>query len=186
MERFRNKKGHFVKKSTFKKAANCFKIRQPTGQITLDDALSLLECSDAENSCTATNLDSNIDTVNNETLSLSGAGDCSTSTSTISTTGDIQKPIFMDLEGTRIIDVKHLAVQLDNGCFLCGNGLLLTKCVKETRRGLASVFHIYCINCEEINRVSTSKTHSVAESKDGRSSSAYDLNTKAAAGKWTT
>jgi hypothetical protein len=43
----------------------------------------------------------------------------------------------------------------------------------------------HTVNCEELNKVCTSKMHSIVKGEDdsGRRNSVYDLNTKAAAGK---
>ena len=47
-------------------------------------------------------------------------------------------------QGCRIIDLKHLISQLEDGCSLCGEVLHLVNLEDETRHGLASLFYIKC------------------------------------------
>lgn len=74
---------------------------------------------------------------------------------------------FVKIDGARVIDVTHLVQQLTAGCHKCGEKLSLDRVTKEARRGLASVFHIYCCNCEKVTKVHTSKFH-VPEGKHSR------------------
>ena len=75
-----------------------------------------------------------------------------------------------------------IAERLNRGCVACSSPLELINCVKEQRFGLASVIHIRCSaeGCRATTMVQTSKTHT------GRSGTcrAYDVNTKAALGKF--
>ena len=43
-------------------------------------------------------------------------------------------------QGCRIIDLKYLISQLEDGCSLCGEVLHLVNLENETRHGLASLF----------------------------------------------
>ena len=47
-------------------------------------------------------------------------------------------------QGCRIIDLKYLISQLEDGCSLCGEVLSLVNLEDETRHGLASPFYIKC------------------------------------------
>jgi hypothetical protein len=93
--------------------------------VNLDDALSLLDSSDAESSNTASNLDSVKTEAIAVLLVVLRSTIVSKQSELLSTPAHVEKqwPNFIELEGARIIDVKHLSGQLDNGCFLCGSGL---------------------------------------------------------------
>ena len=47
-------------------------------------------------------------------------------------------------QGCRIIDLKYLISQLEDGCSLCAEVLHLVNLEDETRHGLASLFYIKC------------------------------------------
>ena len=80
-------------------------------------------------------------------------------------------------EGRRIVELGTLAERLgycDNELEICPGRLDLRNCVEETRIGLASILWITCLECGELNRVCTSKTHVVP----GKKRKIYDVNTK--------
>ena len=93
-----------------------------------------------------------------------------------------QKKIEDVLGGRWIVELCLIAERLNRGCVACSSPLELINCVKEQRFGLASVIHIRCSaeGCRATTMVQTSKTHT------GRSGTcrAYDVNTKAALGKF--
>ena len=47
-------------------------------------------------------------------------------------------------QGCRIVDLKYLISQLEDGCSLCGEVLHLVNLEDETRHGFASLFYIKC------------------------------------------
>ena len=47
-------------------------------------------------------------------------------------------------QGCRIIDLKYLISQLEDGCRLCGEVLHLVNLEDETRCGISSLFYIKC------------------------------------------
>ena len=68
-------------------------------------------------------------------------------------------------QGCRIIDLKYLISQLEDGCSLCGEVLHLVNLEDETRHGLASLFYIKC-SCGNIVAVYTSQHHANVDAKD--------------------
>ena len=68
-------------------------------------------------------------------------------------------------QGCRIIDLKHLISQLEDGCSLCGEVLHLVNLEDETRHGLASLFYIKC-SCGNILAVYTSQHHGNVDAKE--------------------
>ena len=68
-------------------------------------------------------------------------------------------------QGCRIIDLKHLIFQLEDGCSLCGEVLHLVNLEDETRHGLASLFYIKC-SCGNIVAVYTSQHHGNVDAKE--------------------
>ena len=79
--------------------------------------------------------------------------------------------------GRRIVDVEFLADQLNAGCSNCGEELRLKDIVKETVRGLCSIFKIRCKSCCKLSFVRTSSTTT------GTGKQPYSVNMKAALGK---
>ena len=67
-------------------------------------------------------------------------------------------------QGCRIIDLKYLISQLEDGCSLCGEVLHLVNLEDETRYGLASLFYIKC-SCGNIVAVYTSQHHGNMDAK---------------------
>ena len=67
-------------------------------------------------------------------------------------------------QGCRIIDLKSLISQLEDGCSLCGEVLHLVNLEDETRHGLASFFYIKC-SCGNIVVVYTSQHHGNVDAK---------------------
>ena len=69
-------------------------------------------------------------------------------------------------QGFRIIDLKYLISQLEDGCSLCGEVLHLVNREDETRHGLASLFYIKC-SCGNIVAVYyTSQHHGNVDAKE--------------------
>ena len=94
---------------------------------------------------------------------------------------EIKSPI-VPVDGARIIDYALFAKRLEQGCEICGMHLSMSNVSKEVKKGLASIFHILCINCDSINKIYTSKTHKRPEGRDNRSA-VFNHNTKVAVGK---
>ena len=69
------------------------------------------------------------------------------------------------LQGCRIIDLKYLISQLEDGCSLCGEVLHLVNLEDETRHGLVSLFYIKC-SCGNIVAVYTSQHHGNVDAKE--------------------
>lgn len=84
-------------------------------------------------------------------------------------------------EGRRIIEMGTLADNLKKGCGMCGNILQFSNILGERRFGLGQVLQIQCTNstCLFINDVPTGSKHKL---KPGMKQSAWDVNTKLAAG----
>ena len=68
-------------------------------------------------------------------------------------------------QGCRIIDLKYLISQLEDGCSLCGEVFHLVNLEDETRHGLASLFYIKC-SCGNIVAVYTSQHHRNVDAKE--------------------
>ena len=68
-------------------------------------------------------------------------------------------------QGCRIIDLKNLISQLEDGCSLCGEVLHPVNLEDETRHGLASLFYIKC-SCGNIVAVYTSQHHGNVDAKE--------------------
>ena len=68
-------------------------------------------------------------------------------------------------QGCRIIDLKYLISQLEDGCSLCGEVLHLVNLEDETRHGLASFFYMKC-SCVNIVAVYTSQYHGNVDAKE--------------------
>ena len=68
-------------------------------------------------------------------------------------------------QGCRMIDLKYLISQLEDGCSLCGEVLHLVNLEYETRHGLASLFYIKC-SCGNIVAVYTSQYHGNVDAKE--------------------
>ena len=68
-------------------------------------------------------------------------------------------------QGCRIIDLKNLISQLEDGCSVCGEVLHLVNLEDETRHGFASVFYIKC-SCGNIVAVYTSQHHGNVDAKE--------------------
>ena len=81
-----------------------------------------------------------------------------------------------DVEGRRIINVKHVGEQMF--CWSCKSTLSLMDINEEKRYGVASIFDIPCRMCNKITSVTTDKQHKV----DGQSSH-FDCNTEIVIGK---
>ena len=65
----------------------------------------------------------------------------------------------------RIIDLKYLISQLEDGCSLCGEVLYLVNLKDETRHGLASLFYIKC-SYGNIVAVYTSQHHGNVDARE--------------------
>ena len=81
-------------------------------------------------------------------------------------------------DGRRIVELRLLAKQLDNGCEVCGVALHLSSCIGEKKYGLASILELECDICGGTTDVSTSKSHYATGVQKGRP--AYAVNTKSA------
>ena len=68
-------------------------------------------------------------------------------------------------QGCRIVDLKYLISQLEDGCSLCGEVLHLVNLEDETRHGLASLFYIKC-SCGNIVAVYTSQHHGNVDARE--------------------
>ena len=68
-------------------------------------------------------------------------------------------------QGCRIIDLKYLISQLEDGCSLCGEVLHQVNLEDETCHGLASLFYIKC-SCGNIVAVYTSQHHENVDAKE--------------------
>ena len=68
-------------------------------------------------------------------------------------------------QGCRIIDLKNLISQLEDGCSLFGEVLHLVNLEYETRHGLASLFYIKC-SCGNIVAGYTSQHHGNVDAKE--------------------
>ena len=68
-------------------------------------------------------------------------------------------------QGCRIIDLKYLISQLEDGCSLCVEVLHLVNLEDEIRHGLASLFYIKCSH-GNIVAVYTSQHHGNVEAKE--------------------
>ena len=73
-------------------------------------------------------------------------------------------------QGCKIIDLKYLISQLEDGCSLC-EVLHLVKLEDETRHGLTSFFYIKC-SCGNIVAVYTSQHHGNVDAKENM----YDVS----------
>lgn len=105
---------------------------------------------------------------------------CSIPTTPSSTTPTV-------IRGRRIVDLDYIIRQLLAGC-KCGENLALTCCTNETRKGLASLLNVKCASCDALNEIHTSKMHTPKVDDVGtpqRLYPVYDVNTKAALGKFT-
>ena len=86
-----------------------------------------------------------------------------------------KKRQLTEINGRRIIDVKHLASQID--CQNCKSNLYLSNIVNETRHGLASIFSIKCSKCLFISNVTTDE-----QNEDSNKKMHFNSNTEIALG----
>ena len=77
------------------------------------------------------------------------------------------------IDGQRIVDVSHLAEQLQ--CECCKNVLSLKNIVNEEREGFASTFDIQCEFCLLTRKVTTSRQISLTD----KNLKFYDVNCRA-------
>ena len=83
-------------------------------------------------------------------------------------------------EGRRIVELGLLADGL-RSCVDCGQPLDLCRTVDETQSGYGSILYVEC-QCGVLNSITTNKTQFTSPSLRGRP--AFDVNTKAALGKY--
>ena len=168
MPAIRNRlRGKFASKKVVAKSQRLSDLnRQKHGKVTFDEALNILDdIPSDDDSCG----DLTLSALNNQE-SPPTRGDSE---------GD-KKP-SCGIEGSRIIDVKCVAEQLDAGCLACSKPLTLSDIRNEQMKGIACIWHVECSACGAIRHVHTSKRHVVKN--NNKKSWTYNLNTKAAVGK---
>ena len=83
-------------------------------------------------------------------------------------------------DGRRIVELRLLAKQLDDGCQVCGVALRLSSCIGEKKYGLASILELECDTCGGTTNVSTCIAKSPYTTSVQKGRPAYDVNTKSA------
>jgi len=83
--------------------------------------------------------------------------------------------------GRRIVNLYHLAVQLQSGCKKCKTPLNLINTTSERLQGAGSFLSIKCMKCKQITLITTDKRHQ-APGKCMKMPTSWDVNSKLSLG----